>query len=484
MKTYLKLLLVFTIVSVIKVSGQGIIIDHNCTDISQIPTDVINDVKSNVKLHYCGQSHSEQITCGLEEIETSLYNVAIGDAYLPNVSDALNIYWGLCGYLYIGPMYYEDLDYVGCTLSDFPAINVSQWEWCDDLDTYSQSQVNQYLNAINTLESLYPDVTFVYTTGNAQVNGADGYNRYLRNNQIRQYCIDNNKVLYDFADLDCWYNGQQATYTYNSQQIPIQHSAYNGNDCGHANTLSTTIKAKAEWWMMARISGWQATSAQSLSIKVFLQGNYTDSGMGTNLNLQGLLPLNQPFNTPPLNYYGNESVQAIPDTSIVEWVLVELRDAATAQTATSNTMILQKAAFILNNGLVVDLDGSSNIQFEQTINQQLFVVIRHRNHLGIMSSFPLIANNNIYQYDFTTSNGQAFGGSNSQIELSSGVCGMISGDGNLDGVIDNIDKTLTWTTNSGDAGYYSGDFTLNGNVNNQDKNLIWISNFGKISYIP
>ena len=138
----------------------------------------------------------------------------------------------------------------------------------------------------------------------------------------------------------------------------------------------------------------------------------------------------------------------------------------------------------MNNGQVVDLDGSSNIQFEQTINQQLFVVIRHRNHLGIISAFPLAETNNVYQYHFTTSNEQAYGGSDSQIELSPGVWGMISGDGNLDGVIDNVDKTLTWTNNSGDAGYYLGEVTLNGNVNNQDKNLIWISNFGKISYIP
>jgi len=101
-----------------------------------------------------------------------------------------------------------------------------------------------------------------------------------------------------------------------------------------------------------------------------------------------------------------------------------------------------------------------------------------------MSSLPLIADNSIYQYDFTTGSEQAYGGSNSQIEINTGVWGMIGGDGNLDGLIDNIDKTLTWTNDSGEGGYYSGDFTLNGNVNNQDKNLIWVMNFGKMSFIP
>ena len=84
---------------------------------------------------------------------------------------------------------------------------------------------------------------------------------------------------------------------------------------------------------------------QSLNIKVNLQGNYSTSSMNSLLNSNGLLPLNQPFNTPPLNYNGNESVQVIPNTSIVEWVLVELRDAATAQTATSNTIIPAKSCF-------------------------------------------------------------------------------------------------------------------------------------------
>jgi hypothetical protein len=273
-------------------------------------------------------------------------------------------------------------------------------------------------------------------------------------------------------------------YEATGDTVPYLHPAYLSNDtCHHVNTLCTFEKGKAVWWMMARIRGWNPIS-HSLNIKAYLQGNFSGAGMNTSLNSQGLLPLNQPFNTPPLNYNGSESVQAIPDSGIVEWILIELRDAATVQTATSNTITLQKAAFILSNGQIVDLDGSSNIQFNQVINQQLYIVIRHRNHLGIISAFPLTVSNNVYQYDFSTGSEQAYGGSNSQIQLSPGVWGMIGGDGNLDGVIDNVDKTFTWTNNTGEEGYYSGDFNLNGNVNNQDKNLIWVINFGKTSYIP
>ena len=499
MKTILKFLLVFTCISAIKVSGQGIIIDHNSLNIDQIPLAVIDDIQENIKWQYAHLSHGSQLLCGMTEIENqnSLYDIAVGGSFngypdpivppfLPNVPGALCIYNGNCGYTIDNTNYWKPEESGHCTentLNGNPTLNVSAYCWCEELDGFTESEVQEYLDAMTAYELQFPTVTFVYFTSNAQANGAAGYNRHLRCDQIREYCIANNKVLFDFEDLDCWYNGEHSTYLYNGEEIPIQHDFFDGQECGHINYHGYLNKGKAAWWMMARIRGW-LPNAQSLNIKLFLQGNYTESGMSTNLNSQGLLPLNQPFNIPPLNYNGGEAVQVIPGANIAEWVLVELREAATAQTATNNTIILQKAAFILSNGQVVDLDGSSNIQFEQTINQQLFIVIRHRNHLGIMSAFPLAESNNVYQYDFTTGNGQAFGESNSQIELSTGVWGMIGGDGNLDGVIDNVDKSLTWTSNSGDAGYYSGDFTLNGNVNNQDKNLIWVPNFGKISYIP
>jgi hypothetical protein len=494
MKTILKLLLLFTIIGTIKVTGQGIIIDHACTDLTQIPEAVINDIKNEIKLHYCGQSHSWQISshdettcCGLAEVKAlnpQLYKYEIGQWALPTTPNVLCIY-PFCGnYTYVSEAVYLDAGELNQTLSGEPALNVSQFQWCYQLDTWTQAQVQSYLNTMSNYEQFHPNVTFIYTTGNALANGADGYNRHLRNEQIRNFCIANNKVLFDFGDIECWYNGQQSTYTYNGQQIPVQQSIYNGDNCDyHVNGLCATTKAKAEWWMLARLRGWQ-TGGQSLNIKLFLQGNYTGSGMSTELNSLGLLPLNQPFNIPPINYNGNESVTSIPNTNVVDWVLLELRDAANALSATSSSIVERKAAFILNNGQIVNLDGTSTIPFSQIVNQQLFVVVRNRNHLGIMSSAQLSENSNIYLYDFTTGSDKAYGGSNSQIELSAGVWGMISGDGNLDGVIDNDDKTLTWTTNSGDAGYYSGDFTLDGNVNNQDKNLMWVPNFGKISYIP
>lgn len=39
------------------------------------------------------------------------------------------------------------------------------------------------------------------------LNGGSGPpdgNTFLRNEQIRQYCMQNNKILFDFADIESW----------------------------------------------------------------------------------------------------------------------------------------------------------------------------------------------------------------------------------------------------------------------------------------
>ncbi len=53
------------------------------------------------------------------------------------------------------------------------------------------------------LEAEYPDVTFVYMTGHLDGTGEEG-NLFQRNNQIRDFCLANDKVLFDFADIESY----------------------------------------------------------------------------------------------------------------------------------------------------------------------------------------------------------------------------------------------------------------------------------------
>ena len=476
-------------------NSQTILIDHNCTDISQIPLSEINSVQDNIKWHYAHTAHGEQIVCGLDELEAnqSDYAVEIGYSTLPNVPDELCVFDGQEGFTYINPQDYWSsaygLQYTHDVLDNNPSINVSGFMWCIELEEYSAAQVDHYFSAMALLEADYPGVTFVYFTGNAQADGAAGNNRHLRNEQIRDYCAVNDKVLYDFADIDCWYNGEMNSYEYQGETVPIEHTAYNGNywtECGHANEISRSMKAQAAWWLMARLNGWSGNNRLELDIKIFLEGAYNGMNMNTNLSNQGLLPLSQPYDVAPWNYFGNESVVSEVLTSIVvDWVLVELRDTTYASLATTETIIGAQAALLLNNGNIVGMDGTNVLQFNSiAITNDLFVAVYHRNHLALLSAAPLGLENGVYSIDFTSDATNTYGSPSGIKEINTGVWGMAGGDFDGNGTVDIDDKTNGWNVQAGDGGYFNGDFNLDGHVDNVDKNSIWGTNLDAGSEIP
>ncbi|MCD4746118.1 MAG: glycoside hydrolase family 55 protein [Bacteroidales bacterium] len=225
-------------------------------------------------------------------------------------------------------------------------------------------------------------------------------------------------------------------------------------------------------------------SGIEIKLKNFFEGPFNGTDMNTDLNSGGHIPLSQPYNILPWNYIGTESVSSIPNTNVVDWVLVELRDTTQADLATSETMIGRQAAFILNDGLIVGLDGSSFLSFNHSINHSLFIVIWHRNHLGVMSAYPLTEVSGIYSYDFTTGANQAYGGSLGHKKIGTGIWGMIGGDGDANSQIGNADKNDVWAVQAGTSGYLSGDFTMDVQVNNSDKNDIWTPNSGKGGQVP
>lgn len=222
----------------------------------------------------------------------------------------------------------------------------------------------------------------------------------------------------------------------------------------------------------------------SLDLKVFLNGPFNGTNMNATLNSNGFIPLNQPYNSAPWLYNGTEAVATIPNSNVVDWILIELRDAANAASATSATMVEMKAAFLLRNGSIVGLDGSSLVQSSVTITQNLFVVIWHRHHLGIMSANPLSSGGGIYTYDFSTGPGQVTGGSLGYKQLATGIWGMVGGDGNSDDQVNSLDKNDIWAPQAGFSGYVQGDFNMDSQVNNNDKNDIWAINAGTGGQVP
>jgi hypothetical protein len=88
-----------------------------------------------------------------------------------------------------------------------------------------------------------------------------------------------------------------------------------------------------------------------------------------------------------------------------------------------------------------------------------------------------------YNYDFTIGAGQVYGGADAHKEVASGVWGMMAGDANVDGEVDNKDKDDVWEPQLGTSGYLSGDFDMNGQVESVDKTGKWEANAGKCSHI-
>ncbi len=211
--------------------------------------------------------------------------------------------------------------------------------------------------------------------------------------------------------------------------------------------------------------------------------NQSSGIMNTTLN-PNLLPLNQPFNSPPWNYPGTESVAAIPSIDITDWILIELRDTTQASLATEETRIARKAGFIKSDGSIVDIDGINFPHFDVPISNDLFLVVWHRNHLGVISAMPLVNVNGVYGYNFTSGPDKAHGGLDAQNEINTGVWGMIAGDANSDGEIFYNDILDTWYIEAGNNAYLSSDFNLDGQIDNCDKDDYWLHNSGSGSFIP
>jgi hypothetical protein len=222
------------------------------------------------------------------------------------------------------------------------------------------------------------------------------------------------------------------------------------------------------------------TNGINVTLKAMLEGPFSSTSMTTTLN--GIIPTSQPYNTAPWNYTGTESVTTMPP-NVVDWVLVELRDATTAPNATLSTRIARQAGLLLSNGNIVSTNGSSPLFISSSVSHGLFAVIHQRNHLAIISANAIAPSGVNFTYDFTTASGQAYG-TNPQKQLATGIWGMISGDTNGNGSIGNDDLTPAWNSNAGKTGYLPGDLNFNRHVNNPDKDGFWYPNRGKSTFVP
>ena len=136
-----------------------------------------------------------------------------------------------------------------------------------------------------------------------------------------------------------------------------------------------------------------------VNAKVFLSGNYEELAglMHDSLRVKGLIPTTQPYAS--MGYDGIETttstVLAITGVNaIVDWVLVELR-------SDTSTTVSKRAGLLQRNGHIVDVDGISSLSFTAPAGNY-YVVVKHRNHLGVMSANALALSGTTRLVDFTS----------------------------------------------------------------------------------
>ncbi len=235
-----------------------------------------------------------------------------------------------------------------------------------------------------------------------------------------------------------------------------------------------------------------------VEIYVFLEGPYRvgEKFMSNDLNsARGLLPgqaliglgqatpAGQPYSAAPWNF--QEEIQSFAFTDyppdVVDWLLVSFRTEVT-----SDTEIAKTAAYLHNNGRITfpNIENIRAISLEEAV----YVVVEHRNHMGVMSAEPVPVIEGTIVHDFRAEDSYRVSTSYGQKQMPSGDWVMIAGD--VDQISDdysydvNAYDKVDWVEDNGTFGHYKcSDLNLDGDISMIDKAL-WAENNGKLSAVP
>ena len=304
-------------------------------------------------------------------------------------------------------------------------VNVVMRAWCGQVSTATESNINAYLSLMNSLETEFPGVKFVYMTGHLDGTGVSG-NLNIRNEQIRTYCRNNNKILYDFADIEsydpdnvyylnkraddnCDYDSNNdgspdrnwATVWQNSRTINVDWYYCTS---AHSQPLNANRKAYAAWWLWARLAGWNGLPPAISVTGITVAGAGGSSSISTD---DGTLQLNA------------IAIPSIATNSSVIWSIA----GGTGQASISSTGLVTAISDGKVTAVATALDGSavSGI-LEITISNQVIpvsgITIKSEGGTNIISSengslqliteiSPVIATNKNVSWSVVNITGQA-----------------------------------------------------------------------------
>lgn len=303
MKTIVKIIFLFTVLLFFSCpSGNEtllvtdyILIDHTTVDIRNIPDYAITEAKESLRVAYNHTSHGSQLITGMNTLASypafnSLYSwnstgenesLYLLDRGIPGGVPDLSQ----------GDRVDENGDtpwvlQTRAFLDSRPDMNVIIWSWC----SINNHNSRRYLDNMEKLISEYPEVHFVFMTGHAEGQGEDLRENsvHYNNEMIREHCRENNRILYDFADIEAW-NPDGVYFWDRSMRDNLAYSGGNWavewiennpqhlfsvlttgegvegfsgcNGTAHSSVpqqanLNGVLKGMAAWHLFARLAGW------------------------------------------------------------------------------------------------------------------------------------------------------------------------------------------------------------------------------------
>ncbi|MFK7969877.1 MAG: PKD-like domain-containing protein [Bacteroidia bacterium] len=173
---------------------------------------------------------------------------------------------------------------------------------------------------------------------------------------------------------------------------------------------------------------------------VILSGAFdaSTSLMRDNLRKQNLLPSIEPYTAAGYTFNGGGGEQIgttvlaqTGNKAVVDWVIVEVRDSLNPA-----QILFSRAALLLRDGTVVDVDGSSAVAIGNATGS-FYLAIVHRNHLGIMSANTL--RGGIYDMRSQRAVYVLPSRINTPVQVVGGNAMMIQGDASGDGQVNSLD---------------------------------------------
>ena len=233
--------------------GEAIVADHtSVAEFDLVPVSTVQAIVAEFNIYYVHTSHGSQIMSGLSMVydENNLYNPPDFYEYGDDLGHNGDTSWVPNTRLYLDA-------HLEC--------NMAMFSWCGGCSDNTEAGINIYLNKMAELETDYPGVIFIYMTGHLDGGGVDG-NLYTCNNQIRDFCSTDDKILFDFADIESYspdgtyYPDESDICNWCNDWCAVHTCQGCPGSCAHSHCFNCYLKGRAWWWMMARVAGWTGGS--------------------------------------------------------------------------------------------------------------------------------------------------------------------------------------------------------------------------------